>query len=260
MRHSLILHLSEDRGALVEKEEDRLKFLFFDPEDLKGPWMLQVSNPLTSLEPPHWTGELLGPTHRVRFDLRVVLTHPLSFHQWQMGSVRVEGVLEVDGEVFSFPKTTHLLHITSPLPGPYAAAFVHRFERNRPGQFASLIFPRRGLWGMRYRAYLSWHTPDFHLQEAEGRHHFRPFRWRYVVQDADAYVYDVEVWAPQRYVMEMKTPEGYRYVCVIAHGFFSRLLGETPTHRYYARHTVFLDVHTPRRVHIDTHEHLAFPG
>ncbi len=257
MRRTLVLHLPEDRGALLEVGASEVWFAFFDPEDLRGPWGLRVRRRQAPPE-DRLTGTLEGPNHRVHYDLRVIPTHPRTLGAWTLSLARVEGVLEVDGEAFAFRQEVHRMQEGPERPGMYVSVFVHRFERDRPGSFAGVVVPRRGVFGTRYQAHLSWHTPEFHMQEGGGRHHLRPFRWRYVVQDSHAHTYDVEVWAPERHVMEMATPEGYRYLSVIAHGFFTRLEGETPTHRYYARHTVFLDILTPRRIPLASHEHLGF--
>ncbi len=246
---SLILTLDAGRAALVEVDATGRRFVFFDADDLRGPWILEEpgNRDLTR-------GEIAGPSRTVRMDLHLRTLSERRVDPWRFAIVEVRGVLEVDGEVFTFKGGRHALReAPDPLPF-YVALAAHRFEHARPGSFSALLFPKRGLIAPRFHGDVSWHTPDFHLQDATGRHHVRPFRWRYVLKTPEEARFDLECWAPERHLAELATPSGFRYVSAIAHAFLVRETPEGETHRYYANHTVFLDVHTDRRIPLSGYE------
>jgi len=240
---SLVLTLDAGRAALVEVDAAGRRFVFFDVDDLRGPWILEEPGGRDLTQ-----GEITGSTHTVRMGLRFRTVSERQLEAWRFAVVEVRGVLEVDGEVFTLEGGRHALREAPDRLPLYVSLAAHRFEHARPGSFSALLFPKRGLLATGFRGDLSWHTPDFHLQDATGRHHVRPFRWRYVLKTPQEVRFDLECWAPERHLVELATPSGYRYVSAIAHAFLVRETSEGETHRYYANHTVFLDVHTDRRI------------
>lgn len=245
---SLILTLDTGRAALLEVEKDLRRFVFFDADDLQGPWILEERGRSRG-----FSGEIRGTSRTVRMDFRIREERERIAPPWRFAVVRVEGVLEVDGEVFTFEGGRHALREAPDDLPLYLSLAAHRFEHARTGSFSALLFPRRGLLATRYEGDLSWYTPDFHLQNATGRHHVRPFRWRYVFQGEEGQ-FDLECWAPERHLVELATPRGFRYVSAIAHAFLVRRASGRETHRYYAHHTLFLDVHTDRRIPLQGYE------
>ncbi len=256
MRWVLWLPLDEEETLILEGGDRGTLVAYFHSESREGPWALRDVTPGDPLE-DRWKGQLEGETHTVRWQLDLHRSGVRPFAAWATPpwSVyrldRVQGWVEVDGTPRTLPGYPAALRIEEgAAPSAYGFLASVRFERDRPGTFAVRLLPR-SFW--RRTGELHWATPEFVLNIRHFRDHLRPLRWRTTFREAGG-VFDLELWAPDRFVLELPEPEGYRYLSGLGTGWLRREEGDRETHRYFARYTAWVDLRTRRRLPLQAAE------
>ncbi len=256
MRWALWVLLNEEETLILETGDEGSLAAYFHSETREGPWALRDAQP-GSVPGDAWTGQLEGSNHAVRWQVHLNHTDLRPFARWVDPAWelfhldRLTGWVEVDGVPVTLQGHSAILRVEKESIPAYGFLSAVRFERERRGTFAARLFPH-SFWKRR-AGDLHWATPEFVLETQKFRDHVRPIRWRTTLREEHG-VYDLELWAADRFVLEIPEGPRFRYLSGLGTGWLRREVNGEETHRYFARFTTWVEWRTPRRLFLWTAE------